>query len=68
MEASGWTEYCRLCDEQGVGILSGKRQSKELQDMSDKVHARMTEMERSFAQEDELMMIRLIRLRDRLYT
>ena len=68
-EASGWTEYCRLCDEQPGGIFGSLTQeSPELRKMSKKAHKILNKMEADFEKEDEAMMIRLIKVRHGLWT
>lgn len=69
-EASGWSA---LCDEQRqgedgiMGILSRPR-SKDLERRLNRAHKILQRMEREYEQEDEQMMIRLIRVRQALWT
>jgi hypothetical protein len=68
-DASGWTEYCEASRIANGGKLSFRSdRSPELQEMSDKSHALLQEIEAAYEAEDEAMMIRLIKARDSLWT
>ena len=69
-DASGWTAYCEASRIANGGKLSwtGKDKTPELQEMSDRSHALLQEIELAYEAEDEAMMIRLIKARDSLWT
>jgi hypothetical protein len=68
-DASGWTEYCEASRIANGGRLSwGSDKSPELEQMSNKSHKLLQEIEATYEQEDEAMMIRLIRARGSLWT
>ena len=68
-DASGWTEYCEASRIANGGRLnfSGDK-SPELKVMSDKSHTLLQEIEEAYRKEDEDMLIRLIRIKDALWT
>jgi hypothetical protein len=69
-DASGWTAYCeaRRLANGGKMNWSGGDKSPELKKMSDKTHKLLRKIEAAYEKEDEVMMIRLIRIRDSLWT
>jgi len=70
-DASGWTEYCELTREANGGKLFsslGSDKTPELKKMSDKAHKLLRKIEAAYEKEDEQMMIRLIRVRESLWT
>jgi hypothetical protein len=69
-EASGWSAYCELSREQNGGKLSwsGNDKTPELKKMSNKSHKLLQKIEADYAKEDEEMMIRLIKIRESLWT
>lgn len=73
-EASGWTAYCKkkrqLRDENNnpISFFSDQGQSQELTEMRDRALVLSNEIEEKYRHEDEEMMIRLIRVRDSLWT
>jgi hypothetical protein len=69
-EASGWSAYCDLSREQNGGKLSwsGNDKTPELKKMSDKSHKLLQKIEADYEKEDEAMMIRLIKIRQSLWT
>lgn len=73
-DASGWTAYCeqkrQLKDENGkkISFFSDRGESKELKEMGNRALDLCREIEEKYRQEDEEMMIRLIRVRDSLWT
>jgi hypothetical protein len=68
-DASGWSEYCEVSRQANGGKLSwGGDKSPELRAMSDTAHKKLREMEESYAKEEEEMMIRLIKIRESLWT
>jgi hypothetical protein len=69
-EASGWTAYCEASREANGGKLSwgGGKNTPELKAKSDAAHKALREMEEAYEAEDEAMMIRLIKIRQSLWT
>jgi hypothetical protein len=68
-DASGWTEYCEASREASGGRLSlGEDKTPELKALSTKTHALLQEIEAAYEAEDEAMMIRLIKIRQSLWT
>ena len=73
-EASGWSAYCekkrQLRDENNdpVPFFSDRGQTQELTEMCNRALDLSIELEEKYRQEDEEMMIRLIRVRDSLWT
>jgi hypothetical protein len=68
-DASGWTEYCEASRIANGGKLSwGGDKSPELKKMSDKAHKLLRKIEAAYEKEDEAMMIRLIKIRQSLWT
>ena len=68
-DASGWTEYCEASRLANGGKLSfSGDKSPELKEMSDRTHKLLQEIEAAYEQEDEDMMIRLIKVRHGLWT
>ena len=68
-DASGWSAYCEASRELNGGKLSwGKDKSPALKKMSDKAHKSLRKIEAAYEKEDEAMMIRLIKIRDALWT
>jgi len=69
MEASGWTAYCEAARLANGGRLSfSKDKSPELAEMSRVAMDKMHKMEEAYEAEDEAMMIRLIKIRQSLWT
>jgi hypothetical protein len=67
-DVSGWTEYCEKSRILNDGRLFGSKKTPELKEMSDKSHKLLQEIEAAYTKEDEEMMIRLIKIRDGLWT
>jgi hypothetical protein len=68
-DASGWSEYCELSRKANGGRLSfSNDKSPELKKMSDKAHKALRKIEEAYAKEEEQMMIRLIKIRESLWT
>lgn len=68
-EASGWSAYCEASRKINGGRLSfSSDKSPELAEMSDKAHKLLDTIEKAYEQEDEEMMIRLIKIRGSLWT
>jgi len=68
-EASGWSDYCdSLRGKFGDNWIG--RSSKEPSDVAlrEKAHKLLDEIEKAYEKEDEEMMIRLIKIRDSLWT
>lgn len=73
-DASGWTAYCekkrQLRDENGdpISFFSDRGETKELRRERDRALKLMDKIEKEYNDEDEAMMIRLIKIRDSLWT
>lgn len=67
-DASGWTAYCDRRREEKIPFFSTKDETPELNEMRDKALDLCREIEEKYRQEDEEMMIRLIRIRESLWT
>jgi hypothetical protein len=68
-EASGWTEYCEASRLANGGRLSfSGDKDPELKKMSNKSHKLLQKIEAAYEKEDEAMMIRLIKIRQSLWT
>jgi len=69
MDASGWSAYCEASREANGGKLSwSSDKTPELKKMSTKAHKLLRKIEADYAKEEEQMMIRLIKIRDSLWT
>jgi hypothetical protein len=69
-DASGWSAYCEAARVANGGKWgwSGHKDNPELKKMSDKSHKLLQKIEKAYAKEDEEMMIRLIKIRESLWT
>ena len=70
-DASGWSAYCDASREANGGSLWGSLnadKTPELKKMSNKAHKLLQKIEADYAKEDEAMMIRLIKVRNSLWT
>lgn len=68
-DASGWTAYCEANRVANGGRLSfGDNDNPELIKMSNKAHNALRKIEAAYEKEDEQMMIRLIKVRQSLWT
>ena len=67
MEASGWTAYCNSKWENGRDSFFDDDEDVKKIDTT-AMHAMMTELDAKYEQEDEDMMIRLIKIRQSLWT
>ena len=67
-DASGWTEYCEKIRELNDGRLFGSKTTPELKKLSDRSHKLQQKIEADYEKEDEQMMIRLIKIRNALWT
>jgi hypothetical protein len=69
MEASGWTAVCEAQRLANGGKLSwGVEKDPVLKKASDKAHKLLQKIEEAYEAEDEAMMIRLIKVRQSLWT
>ena len=69
MEASGWSSYCeskRLAGGSVLDILDDPEESVKID--TGPMHEKMNELDAKYEQEDEEMMIRLIKIRGALWT
>jgi hypothetical protein len=68
-DASGWTAYCEASREANGGRLSfSGDKTPELKKTSKKALDKLKKIEKSYEDEDETMMIRLIKIRQSLWT
>jgi hypothetical protein len=68
-DASGWSEYCEASRIANGGKLSWSgEKSPDLKAISDAAHKKLQEIEEAYEAEDEAMMIRLIKIRQSLWT
>ena len=69
-DASGWTEFCERCRESKVGgVLSWlDDKTEEEAEESRRILDRCHEIEEQYDTEDTEMLIRLIKVRQRLWT
>ena len=70
MDASGWSAHCDAMRVKYPGSMFSSLNSKDPEDRkaSDKAHKLLTKIEKAYAKEDEEMMIRLIKIRESLWT
>jgi hypothetical protein len=69
-DASGWSAYCDAMRVKYPGSFFSSLNSKDAEDKkaSDKAHKLLTKIEKAYEAEDEAMMIRLIKIRQSLWT
>ena len=67
-DASGWSEYCEAKRELNDGRLFGSKETPEIKKAGDKALKLTRKIEKQYADEDEKMMIRLIKIRESLWT
>jgi len=70
-EASGWSAYCDACREENGGSLWGSLKDAKnpaLKKQGDKSLKLLRKIEETYEKEDEAMMIRLIKVRNALWT
>jgi len=69
-EASGWSAYCEASRIANGGRLgwSSSKDTPELKKMCNTAHKLLQKIEKEYAKEDEAMMIRLIKIRESLWT
>ena len=70
MEASGWSAHCDAMRIKYPGSFFSSLNSKDKEDRasSDRAHKLMQKIEKAYEKEDEEMMIRLIKIRQSLWT
>jgi hypothetical protein len=66
-EASGWSDLCEEIRRRNGGNLLGGTPD-DLREVSDAAHTKLHEIEAAYTAEDEAMMIRLIKVRNHLWT
>ncbi len=67
-DASGWSAYCREKEALNDGRLFGSKETSELRKKGDKSLKLLRKIEQQYEREDEQMMIRLIKIRNGLWT
>ena len=67
-EVSGWSAYCEAKRDLNDGRLFGGKDTAALKKQSNKASKLLQKIEKQYADEDERMMIRLIKARDSLWT
>jgi hypothetical protein len=67
-DASGWTAYCEMRREKGYKFLDMEDKTPEEAEMCRTALDKSHELELQYAKEDEEMMIRLIKIRESLWT
>lgn len=69
-DASGWSAYCEASRAANGGSLSwsSSKDTPEMRKMSNKAHKLLQKIEKQYADEEEAMMIRLIKIRESLWT
>ncbi len=67
-DASGWTAYCDMRRERGDHMLDLEDRTPEEAEMSRVALDKTQEIEDAYNKEDEEMMIRLIKIRNSLWT
>ena len=69
-DASGWSAHCDAMRVKYPGNFMASLNSKDAEDKkaSDKAHKLLTKIEKAYEAEDEVMMIRLIKIRQSLWT
>ena len=69
-EVSGWTAHCEAMRVKYPGSFFASLNSKDAEDKKarDKAHKLLTKIEKAYEKEDEAMMIRLIKIRESLWT
>lgn len=67
-DASGWSAVCEKRRKQGIDILDFEDRTEEEEQESRKALAKSHEIEQAYEKEDEEMLIRLIKVRNSLWT
>jgi hypothetical protein len=65
---SGWTELCAERRADGHGILSDKGITEDFKKREKKALEKLKKLEEKYSKEDERMLIRLIKIREHLWT
>jgi hypothetical protein len=68
MDASGWSAYCEMRRDNGYDFLDFEDKTPEEAEMSKTALEKSQAMEDAYEKEDTEMMIRLIKIRDSLWT
>ena len=68
MDASGWSEYCEASRIANGGKLNFSEENATLKKMCRESFKKMNEIEKQYEDEDEEMLIRLIKIRNSLWT
>jgi hypothetical protein len=68
MDASGWSAFCEQRRQSGRDFLDFEDRTDEEQEQSKKALDLSNEIEDKYNREDEEMMIRLIKIRQSLWT
>jgi hypothetical protein len=70
MDASGWSAHCDAMRVKYPGSMFSSLNTKDAEDRkaSDKAHKLLQKIEKAYEKEDEAMLIRLIKIRDSLWT
>lgn len=68
MDASGWSDYCEMRRDRGYALLDLDARSPEEEEIRDSALKKTQEIEEAYEKEDEEMMIRLIKIRNSLWT
>jgi hypothetical protein len=67
-DASGWSAYCEMRREKGYDLFDMMDKTPEESEMSRAALDKSNEIEAAYEKEDEEMMIRLIKVRNGLWT
>lgn len=67
-DVSGWTAYCEAKRNLNDGRLFGSKETAELKEQGNVALDKSREIEQAYNAEDEAMMIRLIKIRESLWT
>ena len=67
-DASGWSAYCEMRREKGYHLLDMEDRTAEESEMCKTALDKSRELEAQYEEEDEAMMIRLIKVRQSLWT
>jgi hypothetical protein len=68
MDASGWSAYCEMRRNNGYHLLDMEDRTPEEAEMCKTALDKSQEIEKAYNDEDEAMMIRLIKVRESLWT
>jgi len=67
-DASGWHDYCNMRRDKGYDLLDMEDKTPEETDMCNRSLESLRKIEEQYETEDEIMMIRLIKVRQSLWT